>query len=319
MSLLIDNTQMVETLTLACTHCGLPVPSFRAVGKAADEVVFCCEGCRTVYQIITGSNLEEYYSIKKQANFFAPSHPASLVMSRYHYLDEPSVKERLAYGDHSRCMDFYMEGVHCVACLWLIERVGKLVPGVESVQMNLGSLVARVSLSEKGAFSAVAEGLERMGYKPHPISEGRQAQSLNRLENRHDMIRIGVAGFCMMNIMILFVSIYSGAETNLLNLFRWLSGALFIPVATYGAAPFYRGAISALRSRQMHIDLPVAGAILIENGLGVTSPHTRKSSAKTIATAVTHMPGTVMGHNSYAGACKAAAITHAVAARLISE
>lgn len=254
---------------LACTHCGLPVPKFRAAGKTESEIVFCCEGCRTVYQIITGCSLEQYYAIKKQSAFFAPSHPASTVYARYGYLDDSSVKEKFAYGENARSMDFYIEGVHCVACLWLIERVGQLVPGIQNIQMNLGSFVAKVTLAEKGTFAAVAEGLEHIGYKPHPVCESRQASDLSRAENRKDMIRIGVAGFCMMNIMILFVSIYAGADKSLLSLFRWLSGALFIPVAIYAAAPFYQGALSAFRARQIHIDLPVAGAILIGSAASV--------------------------------------------------
>lgn len=259
----LQNIEPVNVKLPPCAHCGLPVPEFRAAAKSPGEAPFCCEGCRTVYQIITGHQLQEYYAIKKQSEFFAPSQPASSVISRYSYLDEPTVKEKFAYGDNARCMDFYIEGVHCVACLWLIERIGKLVPGVQNVQMSLGSLVARVSLDEQGSFAPVAEGLERIGYKPHPVSEGRQANDLNRAENRRDMMRIGVSGFCMMNIMILFVSIYAGADSGLLWLFRWLSGALFLPVAVYGAAPFYRGALTSLKMRQMNIDLPVAGAIFL--------------------------------------------------------
>lgn len=253
----------------ACEHCGLPVPEFRAAARSPDEKLFCCEGCRTVYQIITGHHLEEYYEIKKRSDFFARSQPASSVISRYSYLDEPAVKEKLAYGSQSRCMDFYVEGVHCVACLWLIERIGKLVPGVEGVQMSLGSMVAKVTLQEQGSFSSVAEGLERIGYKPHPVSERRQARDLNRVENRREMTRIGVAGFCMMNIMILFISIYAGAEGGMLHLFRWLSGLLFIPVALYGAAPFYRGAWASLKTREINMDLPVAGALLLGSAASI--------------------------------------------------
>ncbi len=258
-----------KTSPFPCDHCGLPVPEFRAAAKSSDEKIFCCEGCRTVYQIITGHQLEEYYEIKKGSEFFARSQPASSVLSRYSYLDEPVVKEKLAYGSQARCMDFYVEGVHCVACLWLIERIGKLVPGVEGVQMSLGSMVAKVTLKEQGSFSSVAEGLERIGYKPHPVSEGRQARDLNSAENRREMTRIGVAGFCMMNIMILFISIYAGAEGGMLHLFRWLSGLLFIPVTVYGAAPFYRGALSSLKIREINIDLPVAGALLLGSAASV--------------------------------------------------
>lgn len=215
----------------ACAHCGLPVPAFRLIGKHETETLFCCEGCRTVYQIITGCNLQEYYKIKKESELFAPNQPASAVFSRYSYLDETTVREKFAYGENNRTMDFYMEGVHCVACLWLIERIGVLVPGIKSVQMNLGSLVAKVTLDEKGSFAAIAEGFERIGYKPHPVCDEKDARSLNKKENRRDLLRIGLAGFCMMNIMILSVPIYAGASEGLLLMFRWLSGLFFIPVA----------------------------------------------------------------------------------------
>lgn len=248
---------------LSCSHCGLPVPAFRALGKSAQDVLFCCDGCKAVYHIIQSNGLQDYYQIRANVGFSSFGKPASSVFSRYAYLDEASVREKLAYGQDSRCMDFYVEGAHCAACLWLIERIGKIVPGVKSVRMNLGELTAKVSLTPEGRFSDVAEGFERIGYRPHPVSEADQAVQLSRAENRRDLMRIGVAGFCMMNIMILFISIYAGAKEELLALFRWISGGLFLPVAFYAAWPFYRGAYSAVKNRHINIDLPVAGAVFM--------------------------------------------------------
>lgn len=268
-SVLDPHSPSLSSPARLCTHCGLPVPAFRSEVRSAEEAVFCCDGCRTVYQIITGHQLQEYYAIKNKSEFFARRQPVSSVHSRYGYLDEPEIEKKFAYGEGGRCMNFYVEGVHCVACLWLIERIGKVVPGVRQVRMNLGDLTARVTLDSGGRFSGVAEGLEKIGYRPHPVPPGSRAEGVSRDENRRDMTRVGVAGFFMMNIMILFISIYAGASETVLQLFRWLSGLLFLPVALYAALPFYRGALSALRMREINIDLPVAGALVLGSAASV--------------------------------------------------
>ena len=115
LALSADAKTTAASAALACSHCGLSVPPFRAVGKSAQDTVFCCEGCKTVYQIITGNNLEEYYAIKKQSDFFANRKPATPLISHYNYLDKRSAKEKFAYSPGSQCMDFYIESVHCVA------------------------------------------------------------------------------------------------------------------------------------------------------------------------------------------------------------
>jgi len=247
----------------SCTHCGLPVPGRRDHEQGAGDIDFCCEGCRAVHAIITGCSLERYYAIKKDSASFAPASAASPGGARYGYLDDPTVREKYACGPGGRSMDFFIEGVHCVACLWLLERLGTLVPGVESARMDLGTRVLRVTLAANGSFAAAAEGVDRLGYKPHPVFEDRQTARLQKGEDRRDLLRIGVAAFCTMNIMILFVSIYGGAQGGTEKAFLWLSGLLYLPVAAFCAWPFYRSAWSSLRARQLHIDLPVAAAMII--------------------------------------------------------
>ncbi len=247
----------------SCAHCGLPVPGRRVREQAAADIDFCCEGCRAVHAIITGCSLERYYAIKKDSASFAPASPAAPGGARYGYLDDPAVREKYACGPAGRSMDFFIEGVHCVACLWLLERLGMLVPGVESARMDLGTRVLRVTLGANGSFAAAAEGVDRLGYKPHPVFEDRQTARLQNGEDRKDLLRIGVAAFCTMNIMILFVSIYGGADGGTERAFLWLSGLLYLPVAVFCAWPFYRSAWSSLRARQLHIDLPVASAMII--------------------------------------------------------
>jgi cation transport ATPase len=247
----------------SCAHCGLPVPGRRVREQAAADIDFCCEGCRAVHAIITGCSLERYYAIKKDSASFAPAAPAAPGGARYGYLDDPAVREKYACGPAGRSMDFFIEGVHCVACLWLLERLGTLVSGVQSARMDLGTRILRVTLGENGSFAAAAEGVDRLGYKPHPVFEDRQTASLQNREDRKDLLRIGVAAFCTMNIMILFVSIYGGADGGTERAFLWLSGLLYLPVAVFCAWPFYRSAWSSSRARQLHIDLPVASAMII--------------------------------------------------------
>lgn len=247
----------------SCTHCGLACPGKYERLQSAADTAFCCEGCRTVHAIITGCSLDRYYALKKNSASLGQASPASPGTVQFGYLDDAAVIEKYAYGRSRGTMDFFVEGVHCVACLWLLERLGTVIPDVAEARMDLGSRVLRVTLAEGGSFAAAAGGIDRLGYKPHPVFEDRQTVRLQKSDDRRELLRIGIAAFCMMNIMIFFVSVYGGAQDGLRQTFLRLSGLLYLPLGTYCAWPFYRSAWFSLRARQIHIDLPVSGAILI--------------------------------------------------------
>ncbi len=160
-------------------------------------------------------------------------------------------------------MEFYLEGIHCAACLWLLEKLPQFVPGVGAVRLDLNQSTARVELLPNGgSFASVSAEFRRMGYPAHPV-RGEEAEDLQKKENRSTLMRIGVAAAAMGNIMLLAVSIYAGAEGALAQHFNEVSALLFLPVLLYSCVPFYRSALAAIRTRTVSIDVPVVLAVFL--------------------------------------------------------
>lgn len=238
-----------------CAHCGSPV---------SDGGRFCCSGCEAVHAILSARGLEGYYALKKAGRSVRPAVPAvfSDASNTWSYLDDPGFRALYATGETGRTMRFFLEGIHCVACVWLLEKLPEFVPGIESVTVDLGESLARVRISEEGSFAKAALEFERIGYHPHPVRSG-EAEELQKRENRLALIRIGVAGACAGNIMLLALAIYGGAAGTLAERFNWVSLALFLPVLLFSAVPFYREAWAALRAGRLSIDVPVVVGILL--------------------------------------------------------
>lgn len=242
--------------TTLCVHCGNP-----ARGEQ-----FCCLGCRAVYKLLNESGLGRYYEIRNETAKPGALKPATLSHDTYAYLDDAAFRAKYARSSAAPAeactMDFFLEGVHCAACLWLVEKLPALVSDVERSTLDLGKAVARVQLKAGGSFAPVARMLADLGYKPHAIEHDEQAEALLKHENRTWLVRMGVAGACAGNIMLLVIPSYSGLSGSLAMLFRWLSLALFLPVIFYSAVPFYKNAWASVRSRTISIDLPIVLAIL---------------------------------------------------------
>jgi P-type Cu2+ transporter len=241
-----------------CTHCGNEVPARRGPST------FCCAGCESVYHLLKARGLDQYYELRAKSGHPQVSPPEITPDESFAYLDQSEFLELYAQvtSTGSKTMNFYLEGAHCAACVWLTEQIQEFVPEIQSARLSLGDSVARVTIRPNGSFSSVAREYARMGYRPHPVRAD-EADALSRSEDRWLLARAGVAGACAGNIMLLAVSLYAGADGNLARAFRWTSFGLSLPVLLFSAYPFYRGAWSAVRSRRATIDLPIALGIAL--------------------------------------------------------
>lgn len=247
-----------------CIHCGNIVPN---TSSAATPSRFCCSGCEFVYELLQLRGLGRYYDLKAKSRSLRKAQPVSEGDETFTYLDDPSVQALYARegapGSGERSMDFFLEGVHCAACVWLTEQVPDFVKNVKGLRLNLGTSVATVRVGAQGSFAEVAREFLNLGYRPHPVRQG-EAAELRQRESRDLLIRLGIAGGCAGNIMLLAVSVYAGATGAMARAFSWISLGLFLPVIFHSAVPFYRSAWQSLRKRQASIDLPVVFGI----GLG---------------------------------------------------
>jgi Cu2+-exporting ATPase/Cu+-exporting ATPase len=246
----------------SCRHCG---DGFLVAIYNQDDVEkanpFCCQGCKTVWNILHDRGLENYYNLKGDEK----GSPVASISENFQHYDQEEFKNEyvLEREDGSRRIDLYLEGVHCLACLWLIEKIPQFVPGVKTARLSLESSRATFTLDKSCPLSLLASEVSKLGYKPHPIKRDDDAESFRKREERTFLIRIGVAMACMGNIMILSISNYGGADGSLAQKFNWISFFLALPVVFYSAVPFYVNAWSSLKRKVISIDLPVAIAIVI--------------------------------------------------------
>lgn len=162
-----------------------------------------------------------------------------------------------------KTMHFYLEGMNCTSCLWLLEKLPSLLIDCESISVKMSDSSVEVARVENGSFAAIARTFDRLGYTPHVVKpKSDRAQALKQKENRRDLIRIGIAAGCTGNIMILAVSLYAGATGHLAEQFKLLSAFLATPVLTYCASPFYKSAFGSLRNRLINIDVPIVAALV---------------------------------------------------------
>jgi Cu2+-exporting ATPase len=244
-----------------CAHCGLPVPPADVSG---DAPWFCCAGCRSVHAIVTAAGLSGYYAYQDRSAVPAPSRAKA---RKYQELDDPSFRAQHCQRepDGQSSVELLLEGVHCSACVWLVERVGRVVPGVSLSRLDLSRNVVRLTWDgARTELSSIARGLESLGYAPHPLGTPQAAGA--RTRERELLLRLGVAGAAAGNVMLLAFALYSGAfsgmEASYQALFRWASWAIATPTVFWAGAVFLRGGWAALRTRTPHMDLPVSVGIL---------------------------------------------------------
>lgn len=247
----------------ACAHCGLPVPATLRDGAGPQ---FCCDGCRTVYDVIHGAGLASYY--RQRQRFDASPVPAAAPHDEYTELDDDAflASHTRAHGGSLRSVELNLRNLHCPACLWLVERLPRVVPAARECQVNLQDGSARVVWDASvGPLSSVARGLASLGYPPH-AKERSAVADLRRVEDRELLARIGVAGALAGNLMLIAFALYSGEvatmEAEWLTLFRWSSMLLALPAVFWCGSPLLRGAWAALRTRTPHMDLPVSVGIV---------------------------------------------------------
>jgi len=243
-----------------CTHCGLPVPL--GLLQPDDRPSFCCGGCATAYAIIHDGGLDRYYRLPERRA--VPVEPSGRSFAEF---DHPAFHALYARrrADGLAETEMYLDGVHCASCVWLVERVPLLVPGVTRAELEVGRSLAHVAWDPAiTPLSAIARFLDTLGYRPHPF-RAQRVEERRRAEDRGALLRIGVAGALAGNVMMVAVALYSGwfggMDPVFEHYFRWISLLLTAPVLLWPGHVFFQGAVASFRTRRLHMDLPIAIAL----------------------------------------------------------
>lgn len=250
-------------LGVACAHCGLVVPpGLVREGAPPAERQFCCAACATAYDLLQAHGMGGYYAFSERREVAVRRTGRS-----YEEFDHPAFAELYVQpaGEGRVCTELYLEGVHCASCVWLVERVPLLVTGVVRAELDVRRALARVEWDpRRTTLSAIARALDTLGYAAHPY-RGVTRDAMRKREDRAMLVRIGVAGAIAGNVMLAALALYSGEfhgiERDYEQLFRWVSFGLAIPALLGPGRVFFAGAWSALRTRTVHMDLPIAIAL----------------------------------------------------------
>ncbi|AHC99775.1 heavy metal translocating P-type ATPase [Leisingera methylohalidivorans] len=156
-----------------------------------------------------------------------------------------------------------LPGIHCQACISAVERALNAHPGIRSARVNLTLKRALIEAEPDLRAADLIPVLESIGYEAHELDLAALAATRNDKAGRDLLMRLAVAGFASMNVMLLSVSVWSGAPDATRDMFHWISAAIAFPAVIFAAQPFFRNAWSALRVGRLNMDVPIVLALVL--------------------------------------------------------
>jgi len=246
-----------------CVHCG------EDCGKNPimwQDKPFCCNGCKTVYQLINQNKLFSYYEIQDTPGIKIETEDFG---SQYAYLDKDEIKQRLYEfyeGDIAK-ITLYIPSIHCASCVWLLENMNTLNKGIRHSMVNFVKKEVAITFNDKEVtLREIVELLASIHYVPQITLDRLDAKTDARSANKALLKRIGVAGFAFGNTMLLSWPEYTQNADGLSDQYRLLFGILnlmfAIPVVFYSGSDYLLSAYKNIRKRMISIDLPVAIGIM---------------------------------------------------------
>ncbi|MGV8952043.1 MAG: heavy metal translocating P-type ATPase [Cypionkella sp.] len=158
---------------------------------------------------------------------------------------------------------------HCAACISTVEAAILAATGVQSARVNL--TLKRVSIEAAPEVTAadMIAVLKRVGYEAHELDAGLLSATETDRQGRELLMRLGVAFFSMMNVMLLSVAVWAGAEAATRDMFHWISAMIAIPTVIFAGQPFFRSAWAALRVGRLGMDVPISLALVLATSISL--------------------------------------------------
>ncbi len=254
-----------------CYHCGEDCDKDHPI--VAEEKSFCCEGCRLVYELLSENQLCTYYNFEANPGNTPLQSDQS---NRFAFLNDANLKASLidfSNGNQTH-ITFFIPGMHCSSCIYLLEHLDRLCPGVVHAQVHFPEKKLKVIFNEpETRLIKIVEMMARIGYEPYfSLDDISRKKQLKRNNSR--IYKIGIAGFAFGNVMMLSLPEYFAMgeffdEKGLESWFGFLNILLAIPVFFYSASEFFISGYKSLRKGFLNIDLPIALAILMTFGRSI--------------------------------------------------
>lgn len=244
-----------------CFHCG---QEFEKERIFFDDKEFCCNGCKSVYEILNINNLGNFYELNKSSGV----RPNSEGNDLFDYLDTAEVFEKVVSFSEGKTtlVTFKIPVIHCSSCIWLLESLQTLEKNIHYSQVNFTRKTVQISFNhEELPLSKLAKFLTNLGYKP--IISLETAEKKDEFLDKTLVIKIAIAGFAFGNGMFFSWPEYVGGDDvyfhQYKNLFRLLLVLLSFPVVFYSASDYYKSAWYGLKNKIINIDVPIVIGIFV--------------------------------------------------------
>ena len=186
----VDHHVLVTAVMQTCLHCGSPIPSARLGTDQAST--FCCHGCKTVHALLHDDGLAYYYQLRKDGGVLRPDELQPAPINNQSVFEDPDFCSRQVTvspnGQH-RCR-LYVAGLHCAACVWLLEKTPGMVEGLNQARVHFGRNAIDLQFDPKRcSLASITQCINRLGYQAHPWN-GAQAEQRAQQERRHWAMRL---------------------------------------------------------------------------------------------------------------------------------
>lgn len=247
---------------LICYHCGEECSDDEInIG----EKLFCCNGCKTVYELLDDNNLCTYYNMDDNPGLTKKNE----VKKNFDFLDDADLQERLIDFTDGKIttVTLSIPQTHCSSCIWILENLYKMDDGIISTEANfLKKIVSVKYIEEKTSLKNIVFLLDSIGYEPDLNLAEKEAEK-SSLINKKLWYKIGVAGFAAGNIMLFSFPEYLGinelGNDEIKPVFNYLNILFSLPVFFYSASDYFISAIKGLKKKIINVDLPISIGIFV--------------------------------------------------------
>jgi P-type Cu2+ transporter len=249
-----------------CFHCAetlTQAPLYTQINGTAQPM--CCPGCQAVSQAIMDAGLMSYYQYRSEPGM----KQTGLVpeqLSHFSAYDLAEVQQDFVHQqDALSTTSLTIAGMSCAACAWLIEHRLSPMKGIAKVLVNSTTQRAMISWDNSQIkLSEILTQISQIGYQAAPYQQDEQEKQHHQ-DSRIFLLRLGLAGFATMQVMMFALALYTGyfrdLDEAIRDYFRWVSMIFAAPVVLYSAQPFYFSALRSLLSGKLNMDVSVSIAI----------------------------------------------------------